>query len=228
MLLPRYYFGEDFVQFEDWLLERCMGIREFKAGAFLNGMDIDYNTIYYILGGVGVFYVLHESGERSTLTYHGYGTMYPLVRETEKFKIEDSIFFQAVTDMKVAVFPNNRILDLMMENRDFAKAKLQLFNKHINLFCFRTSNNEHGDALTAVSNFLYIMLYNNSSFAQGNTLYLSQNEIAEGVGITRVHVTRTLKILADQGILGRERKKIVIYDWNRLIDHCSKDLIEEL
>lgn len=228
MLLPRYFFKEDFTQFEEWLLERCVGIRAFKPGAFLNGMDIDYNTIYYILSGVGVFYVIHESGERSTLTYHGYGTMYPLVRETERFKIEDNIFFQAITDMKVACYPNDMILDLMMENRDFAKAKLQLFNKHINIFCFRTANSEHGNALSAVSNFLYIMLYNNSSFVRENTLCLSQDEIAEGVGMTRVHVTRTLKVLADQGIIRIERRKIVIHDLERLIAHCSKDLISEV
>lgn len=226
MLLPRYFFREDFTQFEDWLLERSTGIREFKTGAFLNGMDIDYNTIYYILSGVGVFYVVHESGERSTLTYHGAGTMYPLMRVTERFKMEDNIFFQAITDMKVAVFPNDMILDLMMENRDFAKAKIQLFNKHINIFCFRTANSEHGNALCAVSNFLYIMFYNNSSFTKGNTLLLSQDEIAEGVGMTRVHVTRTLKVLADQGIIGVERRKIVIHDMERLISTCSKDLIE--
>jgi len=225
MLLPRYYFGEDFTQFEDWLLQRCDGIQDFKAGAYLNGMSIDYNTIYYILSGVGKFYVLHESGERSTITYHGHGTMYPLVRETERFKIEDSIFFQAITDMRVAVFPNSRILDMMMENREFAKTKIQLFNKHINIFCFRTANNEHGDALSTVSNFLYIMLYNNSSFVHNNTICLSQDDIAEGVGLTRVHVTRTLKVLASQDIITLERRKIIINDLDRLIQNCSNDLV---
>ncbi len=227
LLLPRYFFREDFNHLEDWLLDRCVGIREFKSGSFLNGMGIDYNTIYYILSGVGVFYVIHESGERSTLTYHGYGTMYPLVRLTERFKMEDNIFFQAVTDMKVAVFPDSMILDLMMENRDFARAELQLFEKHINLFIFRTANNEHGDALSAVSNFLYMMLYNKGSFARGNTICLSQDEIAEGCGLTRVHVTRTLKVLAERGVIGVERRKIIIHDLDRLIAHCSKDLIDE-
>lgn len=225
LLLPRYFFKEDFVEFEDWLLTNSTGVREFRSGEFLNGAAIDYNTIYYILSGVGVFYILHESGERSALTYHGHGTMYPLVRETERFKLEDNIFFQAVTDMKVATFPNEKILDLMMENRSFAKAKVQLFNKNINLFLFRLSNGEHGSALSAVSNFLYIMLYNDSAFARGNAICLTQSELAEGVGLTRVHVTRMLRILSEEGILEVERRRIVIKDLERLISHCSSDLI---
>lgn len=225
MLLPRYFFRDDFSRFEDWLLERCSGIREFPSGAFLNGTVIDYNTIYYILDGVGVFYVLHDSGERSMLTWHGRGTMYPLVRETERFKMEDNIFFQAVTDMKVAVFPNGKILSLILENPDFARAKIQLFNKHINLFLFRTSNGEHGSALSAVSNFLYIMLYNNASFANGNAICLTQSELAEGTGLTRVHVTRMLRILSDEGVLEVERKRILIRNLDGLIAHCSRDLI---
>lgn len=99
MLYPRYYYREDFNRFESFLLSKKPAIQTFHPEDFLNGYAIGYDTIYYILCGVGKMSVLHESGEHSILSYHGPGTMYPLIRFGDHFELENNLFFQALTDM---------------------------------------------------------------------------------------------------------------------------------
>jgi CRP-like cAMP-binding protein len=49
-------------------------------------------------------------------------------------------------------------------------------------------------------------------------LPMTQEQLADAVGLTSVHVNRVLKQLAGEGLISRERRSIVIEDWQRLRD----------
>jgi CRP-like cAMP-binding protein len=47
-------------------------------------------------------------------------------------------------------------------------------------------------------------------------LPMTQEQLADAVGLTSVHVNRVLKQLGEQGLITRNRRSIVIEDWNRM------------
>lgn len=47
-------------------------------------------------------------------------------------------------------------------------------------------------------------------------LPMTQEQLADAVGLTSVHVNRVLKQLGQEGLIRRDRRSIVIEDWNRM------------
>jgi CRP-like cAMP-binding protein len=47
-------------------------------------------------------------------------------------------------------------------------------------------------------------------------LPMTQEQLADAVGLTSVHVNRVLRQLGEEGLISRDRRHIVIEDWNRL------------
>jgi CRP-like cAMP-binding protein len=47
-------------------------------------------------------------------------------------------------------------------------------------------------------------------------LPMTQEQLADAVGLTSVHVNRVLKALGEGGLISRDRRSIVILDWNRM------------
>ena len=234
MIIPRYYFGADYISFEEYLLQECDSIQHFPKGSFLNGTDIDYNTIYYILDGLGQFYILHESGKRSIISIHGYGTIYPLFRDLDggeyplkQYKLEGNLFFQAITDMKVAAFSYETMSRLITSNSKFCHRSLQSYLNYINLLLYRVTTSDHDDAEKKVCNYLFSMHYYGKQLVVGNQLFVTQEDIADFLGLTRTHVSRILKRLIGEEIISIGRKSITINDINQLLNHCSSDIKPE-
>jgi CRP-like cAMP-binding protein len=57
-----------------------------------------------------------------------------------------------------------------------------------------------------------------SSDASGFELPLTQEQLADAVGLTPVHVNRTLKSLAKDGIVHRDKRHISFADWDTLAE----------
>jgi CRP-like cAMP-binding protein len=49
-------------------------------------------------------------------------------------------------------------------------------------------------------------------------LPMTQEQLADAVGLTAVHVNRVLKQLGEDGLITRDRRTITIEDWQRLRD----------
>jgi CRP-like cAMP-binding protein len=49
-------------------------------------------------------------------------------------------------------------------------------------------------------------------------LPMTQEQLADAVGLTSVHVNRVLKQLGEEGLISRNKRSIVIEDWQRLRD----------
>ena len=52
--------------------------------------------------------------------------------------------------------------------------------------------------------------------AHGYLLPMTQEQLADAVGLTPVHVNRVLKELGRRGLIGREKRAVTIVDWPRL------------
>ena len=54
------------------------------------------------------------------------------------------------------------------------------------------------------------------SEGDGYELPMTQEQLGDAVGLTSVHVNRTLKALADDGVIQRDKRYIGYKDWERL------------
>ena len=69
MLIPRYYFAEDFHAFYKYFSSQPHEKKNFKVGEFLWQPGAPYEKIHYIISGVGMHYADHESGKRKKLVF---------------------------------------------------------------------------------------------------------------------------------------------------------------
>jgi len=230
MVIPKYYYSADFLPFKDYLIERCDCVKAFKKGEYLNGAGADYNTIYYLISGVGYFYVLHESGKRSIISIHGSGDIYPLFRDLEDgstpFQLEKSIFFQAMSDVEVAVFSYKTMKSLIDKREDFRHKWIRAYMNYINLLLYRISISDNDTGSTKVCDYLFSMYtYADWPIKENASLHISQEEIAEMIGMTRIHLSRILSVLASEKVVTLGRKLITICDFEALKRGCSKEVI---
>lgn len=58
---------------------------------------------------------------------------------------------------------------------------------------------------------------------RGYPLPLTQEQIADALGLTAVHVNRTLKTLRDDALLRTEQRMVHIEDWDRLVTAAEFD-----
>lgn len=230
MVIPKYFYSNDFSAYHDFLVSQCDGMKTFKRGEYLNGADVDYNTIYYLISGVGYFYVLHESGKRSIISMHGTGDIYPLFRDLEDgnvpFQLESNIFFQAMSDVKVATFSYQTMKSLITKDDGFCHRWIRAYNNYINLLLYRITTSDNDNAATKVCNYLFSMyIYAEEPVKHQSSIYISQEEMAEMLGMTRIHLSRVLNKLSADGVIMIGRKLINIIDIDKLKKICSKDII---
>ena len=77
MLIPRYYFADDFRPFYAYFLSQPHSVRIFHKGDYLWPLGAPYEKIHYIISGVEMHYADHESGRRKIISFHGPGTVFP-------------------------------------------------------------------------------------------------------------------------------------------------------
>ena len=103
MLMPRYFFADDFRQFYDYFLSQPHIKKTFCKGDYIWKPGQPYEKIHYIISGAEMHYADHENGRRKIISFHGTGTVFPGYRLYE-FKIELSLITVALSDMEVLEF----------------------------------------------------------------------------------------------------------------------------
>ncbi|MBE7220219.1 MAG: Crp/Fnr family transcriptional regulator [Caulobacteraceae bacterium] len=53
------------------------------------------------------------------------------------------------------------------------------------------------------------------------SLFLSQADIADATGMTKVHVNRVLRAMSEAGLIARQRREVRLLDRQKLIDMCG-------
>lgn len=219
MLLPRYIFMNDFNLLQP-ILETAPSLeRQLDSGDFLWKPDEQLAYIYYIKSGLAKTYIVHETGRRKIISYHGAGTIFPVFHELD-FKIEQSLVTEAITPMKVLAFKRADFKQLVDTVGDIYPHMVSWYARYINLLLYETAHQEYNAGFVKVCNILYLL--HTTALAEGlTTLALSQEELAEILGMSRVNLTRHIKRLRDEGIINTSRKRIQILNLASLVAYCS-------
>ena len=219
MLTPRYCFAHDFSQFYEYFLTQPHCVKKFRKGELLWKPAQPHGKIHYIVSGVEMHYADHESGRRKIISFHGEGTIFPAYSLND-YKIELSLVTEALTDMHVLEFTRPQFKAMFESNSALREQVINWYSMYVNRFLFETIHQGYNSSLVKISNMLYLLSSN-----QAETIAMTQNELAEILGLSRVQLTRGLAALRERKIITTQRGRISVIDMPALASLCSSETL---
>lgn len=221
MLTPRCFFSEDFRSFQDYFFSQPHRRRTFARGDYLWRPERPFEAVHYILSGVSQNYVEHENGRRKIISFHGPGTLFPGYHRQD-YKIERSLITRALSPMEVLEFSKEEFRLMFAHNGDLSAAVVEWYAMYVNLLLYDTAHQEYNRSFLKLCNLLYLLADSPVGGRQG-VLYLTQDDLADLLGISRANLTRGLTQLRRQGILRTRRGLVELLDLPALAQCCSEE-----
>ena len=221
MLTPRCFFSEDFRSFQDYFFSQPHRRRTFARGDYLWRPERPFESVHYILSGVSQIYVEPENGRRKIISFHGPGTLFPGYHRQD-YKIERSLITRALSPMEVLEFSKEEFRLMFAHNGDLSAAVVEWYAMYVNLLLYDTAHQEYNSSFLKLCNLLYLLADSPVGGRQG-VLYLTQDDLADLLGISRANLTRGLAQLRRQGILRTRRGLVELLDLPALAQCCSEE-----
>lgn len=223
MLTPRYYFADDFRSFYEYFLSQPHIERIYQKGDYLWKPGQPYDRIQYYVSGASVHFSEHESGHRKIISFHGPGTILPGYH-TNSFRIELSLTTVALSEIKVLEFTIPQFKRMFDTNPTLAESVVNWYSKYVNRFLFETIHQGFNSSQVKLCNLLYLLTMNQPSNS-GLIIEMTQEDIADILGMSRVQITRELTELRNRGILSTTRGRLIVTDLPALASLCTEETI---
>ncbi|HJC89874.1 MAG TPA: Crp/Fnr family transcriptional regulator [Candidatus Mediterraneibacter excrementigallinarum] len=224
MLIPRYYFSNDFRDFQKYFFSQPHTVRTFRKNEYLWNYGEPVTHIFYIMSGVARTTLEHENGSRKISSFHSEGTVFPGCHRSV-FKIEQSIATAAVTDMETLCFSNDDFLKMLTENPQLMLSTVDWYASYINLLLYESAHQDYNSSFVKLCNLLYLFSRNSPTGERGR-IDLTQESIAEILAVTRISAARCLGRLRDEKIIIPHRSWIQIIDQKALEAYCSSETLQ--
>ena len=219
MRTPRYFFTGDFSAFHEYFLSRPHVRRSFARGEFLWPPGEPFEHIHYIVSGTARACVEHENGRRKIVSFHGAGTLFPVYHRLD-YKIELAITTEALSPVETLEFTRAGFGAMFADNPALAAALVDWYSSYVNLLLYDTAHQEYNCSFLKLCNLLYLLA------PAGGLDAVTQEELADILGTSRVNLTRGLAQLRSEGVIRTLRGRIEITDRNALARHCSLETVE--
>lgn len=223
MLTPTYIFSDDFTSFETYFTQKEHVDRAYRKGDYLWTPDEPYSRIHYIRSGVTYNLLEHESGHRKIISFHGKGTVFPGYHRMQ-YKIEKSLLTMAMSDVEALEFTSEQFGNMFNENPELRMQVIDWFSSYTNLLLYETAHQEYNSSFVKLCNLLYLLLVSNNG-KQNDLGSISQNTLADILGVSLVNLTRGLTRLRSEGIIKTSRQKIVVLNPDMLKYYCSYETV---
>lgn len=223
MLIPRYYFTDDYVDLYEYFLTKPHTKRVIPKDEYLWKPGDLIQHVYYIESGICMTSVQHEDGHQKILYFHSKGCITPGFHYTT-FKIEQSITTKAISDMHVLEFSRDDMYSMFQQNAKLSALAFETYAKLINVLIYETAHQEYNNSFLKLCNLLYLFTQNSPS-GQSRRIDLSQENIADILTLNRVNVAKCLSRLRDEGIIVSHRKWIEVKNLDKLELYCSQETL---
>ena len=228
LLTPRFNFTGDYSSFDEYFRAHPHTRRNFEKGEYLWKPGQPYDRVRYYVSGAAVCFAEHESGRRRLISFHGPGTIFPGFHTTF-FKIELSLATAALCKTQVLEFSIDTFRKMFRSNPDLAESVVNWYSRYVNRFLFETIHQEFNPSSVKLCNLLYLQATCGSAdgkeFKEPVSLELTQEDLADLLGISRVQVTRVLTRLRGRGVLSTTRGKLIITDLPALAGLCTNETV---
>lgn len=224
MLIPRYNFADEFRSFYDYFLSQPHTLRQFQAGDILWQPGAAHTEIHYIVHGAEMHYALHENGRRKIISFHSAGTIFPGYHQLD-FKIERALVTEALSGMTVLAFTREQFRQMFEANTALAETVVNWYAAYVNRLLFETVHQEYNGSFLKLCNLLHLLIADGSTHTP--ELSLSQDALAELLGLSRVQITRILSRLRQEGIIETQRGVLRVCNPAALAAHCSSETLSD-
>ena len=175
------------------------GNRELRAGADLYCQDEGCDELFTLLDGWVFLYQILEDGRRQILDFALPGAFLGFQPDLDAPASHSA---QCLTDLAVCIFPRRNLLDLCRENPELALRMAWITARDGALAREHLTNVGRRSARERVAHLLLELFYRvrrRTPSTGGNAvgLPLTQEHIADALGLTTVHVNRTLRALRE-------------------------------
>jgi CRP-like cAMP-binding protein len=192
-------------------------MKKLTAGAHVvrDGDIPDYVTL--LLSGFAYRYKLTGEGGRQIISFHCPSEFLDL--QNSFLGVADHSV-QMLTEGELALMPVGVLQELALTRPAIGRA--MWIDTLIDASIFRewVVNVGRRDSRSRVAHLLceFSLRLEATGLAKNHQyeLPMTQEQLADAVGLTSVHVNRVLKILGEEGLISRNRRSITILDWNRM------------
>ena len=217
------------------LLDRLLGRAPFAAAGRAAVLDLPHIVRSYpagdhlvregdrpqycclMLSGFSFRHKIVASGGRQILGFHLKGDMVDL--QNAFFESSDHNV-QTLTPCEVALISRVALDDLALAHPAVAKAMWIETLVDGSIFREWIANVGRRSARQRIAHFLCEFAVRLEAAGLGETcsyeLPMTQEQIGDVVGLTSVHVNRTLRLLDEEGLTTRTKRSVIIEDWKRL------------
>ncbi|MBR2513322.1 MAG: Crp/Fnr family transcriptional regulator [Halomonas sp.] len=188
-----------------------------KAGALLWEAGATADEFCTIRSGWAYSFRQLENGDRQILEVFLPGDIIGL-REFAFSQRLDSV--RMITDCEVCHFPHRRMLEIFRQSLTLTSVLFAISSRQQALLIERLINLARRTARQKMAHFLhemYIRLRQTNRDIGGQfRLPLSQEQLADVLGLSPVHVSRTFSALSEEGLVFRDRHHVTIPDLDAL------------
>ncbi len=195
----------------------------FAKGSTSGNRGSPTTRIHYFLSGAAVNFAGHESGRRRIISFHGPGTLFPGYHTTD-FKIELSLATEALSEVKVLEFTVPQFQRMFRLNPALAGQVVNWYAMYVNRFLFETVHQEFNSSQVKLCNLLCLLTAHQPANS-GPVIEMTQEDIADILGMSRVQVTRELTALRRRGILSTTRGRLTVVDLPALEALCTDETV---
>lgn len=127
---------------------------------------------------------------------------------------------QALSAAGVAQIPHELVMDLAFSRPNIGKALWRESMIEASIFREWVANVGRRDARARTAHMICELATRREAAGLGRRetyeLPMTQEQIGDALGLTAVHVNRTLKLLQDDGLIVRSKRSVAISNWERL------------
>jgi CRP-like cAMP-binding protein len=127
---------------------------------------------------------------------------------------------QTLTEAEVAFVPRTALADLALSSPAIGRALWMQTLIDASIFREWVVNVGRRDSRARVAHLLceFSLRLDAAGLASNHhyELPMTQEQLADAVGLTSVHVNRVLKQLGEEGLINRNKRSITIVDWHRM------------
>jgi CRP-like cAMP-binding protein len=192
-------------------------IRELKAHQYVVWDGDKPQNACLLLTGFAFRHKIAGNGSRQILSIHMRGDLLDL-QNSLLGKADHNV--QMITDGTLALIPVQAVIDIAFQYPAIGMAMWYETLVEGSIFREWILNVGRRDAFTAIAHLLCEFALRAEVAGIGESTHydlpLTQEQLADAVGLTSVHVNRTLMRLEEEGHIRRERRNIQIDDWQKL------------
>ena len=192
-------------------------IRELKAHQYVVWDGDKPQNACLLLTGFAFRHKIAGNGSRQILSIHMRGDLLDL-QNSLLGKADHNV--QMITDGTLALIPVQAVVDIAFAYPAIGMAMWYETLVEGSIFREWILNVGRRDAFTAIAHLLCEFALRAEVAGIGESTHydlpLTQEQLADAVGLTSVHVNRTLMRLEAEGHIRRERRNIQIDDWQKL------------